>query len=100
MAFPGQFPSLSKGGENAKGMGGTKHQLLTQSFTNTLLSFCSVPDPGTGNAETNMELTEQGASEERHDSSIPSVQNARKERPGCLTELRHSHPTMQRAEYR
>lgn len=48
-----------------------------------------MPDPGAGNAETDMELTEQRASEERHDSSIASVQNARKERPGCLTESRH-----------
>lgn len=81
MAFLAHCPSLSKGGENEEGNGRneepTSHLVISQSH----LSFCSMPNPGAENTETNTEFSEQRASEERHESSaITSIKSAIKEK--------------------
>lgn len=55
-------PPSAKAGRMGRGRGGTLHQLRIQSFhKHGSLSFCSRPDPGAGNADTNKELPEQRA---------------------------------------
>lgn len=80
-AFVGHCLSPSKGRENEEGDGRNNSQTFHSVISQThFLSFYSMPDPGTGNTETNKELSEQRAREGRAESSVTWVRSARKEK--------------------